>query len=57
MSPLRLSGDVQDFKSSFKLVISQGLKSITQTIGCTISLFIISPQVSLLVYQILSYLL
>lgn len=50
MSPLRLSGDVQDFKSSFKLVISQGLKSITQTIGCTISLVIISPQVSLLVY-------
>ncbi|XP_041379810.1 LOW QUALITY PROTEIN: mitochondrial potassium channel ATP-binding subunit-like [Gigantopelta aegis] len=45
----RLSGDVQDFKSSFKLVISQGLKSITQTIGCTISLFIISPQMTALV--------
>ncbi len=28
----RLTNDVQDFKSSFKLCISQGLRSITQVI-------------------------
>jgi ATP-binding cassette subfamily B (MDR/TAP) protein 8 len=42
----RLSGDVQDFKSSFKMVISQGLKSITQSFGCMISLVLISPQMT-----------
>lgn len=45
----RLSGDVQDFKSSFKLVISQGLRGITQTVGCVISLFILSPQMTVMV--------
>ncbi|EEB12689.1 ATP-binding cassette subfamily B, member 8 [Pediculus humanus corporis] len=35
--------DIQDFKSSFKMVISQGLKNLTQIIGCAISLFLISP--------------
>lgn len=45
----RLSGDVQDFKSSFKMVVGQGLKSITQTAGCVISLFIISPKMTILV--------
>ncbi|KAK2158178.1 hypothetical protein LSH36_175g04051 [Paralvinella palmiformis] len=42
----RLTTDVQDFKSSFKLVISQGLRSLTQTLGCIASLFIISPKMT-----------
>ena len=42
----RLSGDVQDLKSSFKLVVSHGLRSLTQTIGCVTSLFFISPQMT-----------
>ena len=43
---LRLTADVQDFKSSFKMVISQGLRGITQTVGCFVSLYIISPQMT-----------
>ncbi|GAB1604474.1 ATP-binding cassette sub-family B member 8, mitochondrial-like [Argonauta hians] len=42
----RLTTDVQDFKSSFKLCISQGLKSVTQTVGCVGTLFIISPKLT-----------
>lgn len=42
----RLTSDVQDFKSSFKLCISQGLKATTQTIGCVASLLLISPKLS-----------
>ncbi|XP_018531895.1 mitochondrial potassium channel ATP-binding subunit [Lates calcarifer] len=42
----RLTADIQEFKSSFKLVISQGLRSITQTVGCFISLYIISPKLT-----------
>ncbi|KAF7663883.1 hypothetical protein LDENG_00198350 [Lucifuga dentata] len=42
----RLTADIQEFKSSFKLVISQGLRSITQTVGCFISLYLISPKLS-----------
>lgn len=42
----RLTSDVQDFKSSFKMCISQGLRSCTQVIGCGISLFLISPQMA-----------
>ena len=45
----RLSADVQDFKSSFKEVISQGLRSFTQTVGCVGSLFFISPQMTAVV--------
>ena len=44
--PFRLSGDVQDLKSSFKMVISQGLRSVTQGVGCLASLYIISPQMT-----------
>ncbi|XP_078518904.1 mitochondrial potassium channel ATP-binding subunit isoform X1 [Lissotriton helveticus] len=44
----RLTSDVQEFKSSFKLVISQGLRSITQTAGCFISLYLISPKLTTL---------
>ncbi|KAK7945502.1 hypothetical protein WMY93_001230 [Mugilogobius chulae] len=42
----RLTADIQEFKSSFKLVISQGLRSVTQTVGCFISLYLISPKLT-----------
>uniref|UniRef100_A0A8C5KCQ2 Mitochondrial potassium channel ATP-binding subunit n=1 Tax=Jaculus jaculus TaxID=51337 RepID=A0A8C5KCQ2_JACJA len=44
----RLTTDVQEFKSSFKLVISQGLRSCTQVAGCLVSLSILSPRLTLL---------
>nr|QST14983.1 ABCB8 protein [Diaphanosoma celebensis] len=43
----RLTADVQDFKSSFKQCISQGLRSITQTVGCIVSMYWISPTLTL----------
>ncbi|KAF5270865.1 hypothetical protein FQA39_LY08310 [Lamprigera yunnana] len=43
----RLTSDVQDFKSSFKQVISGGLRASTQIIGSAVSLIIISPQMTL----------
>ncbi|KAK4329380.1 hypothetical protein Pmani_000263 [Petrolisthes manimaculis] len=42
----RLTADVQDFKSSFKMCISQGMRSITQIIGCGVSIYFISPQLA-----------
>jgi len=42
----RLTSDVQDFKSSFKLCISQGLRALTQTIGCAVSLYLVSPKLT-----------
>ncbi|XP_024082049.1 ATP-binding cassette sub-family B member 8, mitochondrial isoform X2 [Cimex lectularius] len=42
-----LTSDVQEFKSAFKLCISQGLRSITQIAGCIVSLYIISPKMTL----------
>uniref|UniRef100_A0A8C9RJ27 Mitochondrial potassium channel ATP-binding subunit n=1 Tax=Scleropages formosus TaxID=113540 RepID=A0A8C9RJ27_SCLFO len=42
----RLTSDIQEFKSSFKLVVSQGLRSMTQTIGCFVSLYLISPKLT-----------
>ncbi|NXR43084.1 ABCB8 protein, partial [Zosterops hypoxanthus] len=42
----RLTSDVQEFKSSFKLVISQGLRSSTQTAGCFVSLYLLSPKLT-----------
>ncbi|CAO2603613.1 Mitochondrial potassium channel ATP-binding subunit [Lemmus lemmus] len=44
----RLTTDVQEFKSSFKLVISQGLRSCTQVIGSLVSLSMLSPRLTLL---------
>lgn len=38
--------DIQDFKSSFKMVISQGLRNITQIVGCSLTLLYISPQMT-----------
>ncbi|XP_046446364.1 mitochondrial potassium channel ATP-binding subunit-like [Daphnia pulex] len=43
----RLTTDVQDFKSSFKLCVSQGLRSVTQTIGCMVSMYLISPPLTI----------
>ncbi|CAB3387083.1 Hypothetical predicted protein [Cloeon dipterum] len=42
----RLTTDIQDFKSSFKLCISQGLRSFTQIVGCAASIMFISPQMT-----------
>lgn len=42
----RLTADVQDFKSTFKLVVSQGLRATTQSLGCVASLFIVSPKLT-----------
>lgn len=44
----RLTTDIQDFKSSFKQCISQGLKAVTQIIGCCVSLYMISPKLTLI---------
>ncbi|XP_076827267.1 mitochondrial potassium channel ATP-binding subunit [Brachyhypopomus gauderio] len=49
----RLTADIQEFKSSFKLVVSQGLRSITQTVGCLASLYIISPKLTGLMVVVL----
>lgn len=42
----RLTVDVQEFKSSFKQCVSQGLRCAAQLIGGGISLFIISPHMA-----------
>uniref|UniRef100_UPI00398EC295 mitochondrial potassium channel ATP-binding subunit n=1 Tax=Pristiophorus japonicus TaxID=55135 RepID=UPI00398EC295 len=42
----RLTNDIQEFKSSFKLVVSQGLRSAAQTIGCLVSLYFVSPKLT-----------
>lgn len=42
----RLTSDVQEFKSSFKLCISQGLRSFSQTVGCVVALYAISPSMT-----------
>lgn len=42
----RISTDVQEFKSSFKQTISQGLRCIAQLVGGSISLFFISSQLA-----------
>lgn len=44
----RLTTDIQDFKSSFKQCISQGLKAVTQIVGCCASLYMISPKLTLI---------
>lgn len=42
----RLTADIQDFKSAFKQCISQGVKSVTQTVGCVGMLYIVSPKLT-----------
>ncbi|KAH9523570.1 ATP-binding cassette, sub-B (MDR TAP), member 8 [Bulinus truncatus] len=49
----RLTSDVQEFKSSFKMTVSQGLKATVQTIGCVISLYLISPKLTLIMVGVL----
>lgn len=49
----RITSDIQDFKSSFKLCISQGLKASTQAIGCVGSMFVISPKLTVAMVTIL----
>ena len=49
----RLSADVQEFKSSFKLVIGQGLRSVAQVVGCAGSLLLISPHMTISMAMIL----
>lgn len=49
----RLTSDVQDFKSSFKVCVAQGLRSSSQTVGCVISLYRISPKLTLLMAAVI----
>lgn len=42
----RLTVDVQEFKSSFKQCVSQGLRCMAQLVGGGISLFLISPHMA-----------
>eukprot|EP00057_Strongylocentrotus_purpuratus_P010880 XP_011665354.1 PREDICTED: ATP-binding cassette sub-family B member 8, mitochondrial-like [Strongylocentrotus purpuratus] len=42
----RLSADVQDFKSSFKLCISQGLRGTTQIAGSVVCMYGLSPKLT-----------
>ncbi|NXL36704.1 ABCB8 protein, partial [Glaucidium brasilianum] len=49
----RLTADIQEFKSSFKLAISQGLRSSTQTLGCFVSLYLLSPKLTGLLLVVL----
>uniref|UniRef100_A0A8C3LYF0 ATP binding cassette subfamily B member 8 n=1 Tax=Chrysolophus pictus TaxID=9089 RepID=A0A8C3LYF0_CHRPC len=49
----RLTADVQEFKSSFKLIISQGLRSSTQAAGCVLSLYLLSPRLTALLLLVL----
>lgn len=42
----RLTSDIQDFKSTFKTCISQGLRSTTQILGCVVSVIVISPELT-----------
>lgn len=44
----RLTVDVQEFKHCFKQFVSQGLRSLAQLVGGTISLFLISSQLATL---------
>lgn len=48
-----MTSDIQDFKSAFKQVISQGLRSTTQTIGCVVSLYVISPKLTAMMVVVL----
>lgn len=42
----RLTTDIQDFKSSFKQTVSGGLRAATQIVGCSVTLVMISPQMT-----------
>ncbi|XP_031845301.1 mitochondrial potassium channel ATP-binding subunit isoform X1 [Nomia melanderi] len=42
----RLTNDIQDFKSAFKICISQGLRSSAQIAGCVVSIIMISSDLT-----------
>ncbi|XP_072046624.1 mitochondrial potassium channel ATP-binding subunit-like [Amphiura filiformis] len=44
----RLSADVQDFKSAFKLCVSQGLRGTTQAVGSVVSMYLLSPKLTVI---------
>ncbi|CAL8113382.1 unnamed protein product [Orchesella dallaii] len=48
----RLTADIQEFKSSFKQCLSQGLRSVSQTLGCVISLFFVSKEMTFTVVAV-----
>ncbi|KAJ3412343.1 ATP-binding cassette, sub-B (MDR TAP), member 8 [Chytridiales sp. JEL 0842] len=52
----RLTQDVAEFKHTFKLVITQGLKCITQVIGSAIQLFRISSSLTLALLSTMPFL-
>ncbi len=49
----RLTSDVQNLKSSVKSTISQGLKAVTQTVGGLVSLYWLSPPLTLFLFATL----
>ena len=49
----RLTTDIQDFKSAFKQIVSQGLRSVTQVIGGGLSLYTLSPKLTYLMLLVL----
>lgn len=48
----RLTADIQEFKSSFKQCVSQGLRSISQTLGCLFSLYLVSKEMTVTVIAV-----
>ncbi|PIK54099.1 ATP-binding cassette sub-family B member 8, mitochondrial [Apostichopus japonicus] len=46
----RFAGDVQEFKRSFKLCISQGLRGLTQIAGSSVSLYLLSPRLAIVLF-------
>lgn len=42
----RLTADIQEFKSSFKQCVSQGLRSVSQVLGCVLSLYFVSKEMT-----------
>ncbi|XP_046661301.1 mitochondrial potassium channel ATP-binding subunit isoform X2 [Homalodisca vitripennis] len=42
-----ITSDVQEFKSAFKMVVSQGLRSLTQIVGCVVSMYVLSPTMTM----------
>uniref|UniRef100_A0AC34RIQ6 ATP-binding cassette sub-family B member 8, mitochondrial n=1 Tax=Panagrolaimus sp. JU765 TaxID=591449 RepID=A0AC34RIQ6_9BILA len=48
----RIVNDVQEWKSSFKLCVAQGLRTFTQTGGCVISLYLNSPKMTLIIVAV-----
>ncbi|XP_054278563.1 mitochondrial potassium channel ATP-binding subunit-like [Macrosteles quadrilineatus] len=42
-----ITSDVQEFKSAFKMVFAQGLRSIAQIGGCVVSMYSLSPPMTM----------